>query len=76
MNINIIYIYVSILGGNANMMSLWGGKGGSYMQALHFCFGIGGILSPVATEPFLAQSVCKSTLENSTKAGKLFTLNG
>ena len=58
------------------MISLWDGKGRSYMQALHFCLGFGGIMSPIATEPFLAKPVCKSTLGNSTQSGKQLTLNG
>jgi len=28
------------------------------MQALHFCFGFGGIISPLVTEPFLAEKTC------------------
>lgn len=38
---------------NAETVYIWGDKGRSYMQALHFCFAIGGILSPLATAPFL-----------------------
>ena len=36
------------------MVYTWGDKGRSFMQALHFCFALGGILSPLATAPFLA----------------------
>ncbi|XP_053374264.1 sodium-dependent glucose transporter 1-like [Mercenaria mercenaria] len=60
-------------GGNADIISIWGVKGGSYMQALHFSFGIGGIASPVATEPFLAKTICQADGEQSSKANK--TLN-
>ncbi|KAK3108871.1 hypothetical protein FSP39_017622 [Pinctada imbricata] len=40
--------------GNAEIVYTWGDKGRSFMQALHFCFALGGILSPLATAPFLA----------------------
>ena len=39
---------------NAEIVYTWGDEGRSYMQALHFCFAMGGILSPMATAPFLA----------------------
>ncbi|XP_033761422.1 sodium-dependent glucose transporter 1-like [Pecten maximus] len=34
-------------------MYTWGREGNSFMQALHFSFAIGGIVSPLATSPFL-----------------------
>ena len=33
---------------------MWGTDGGPYMQALHFFFGIGSILGPILSEPFLS----------------------
>ncbi|XP_060607776.1 sodium-dependent glucose transporter 1A-like isoform X2 [Ruditapes philippinarum] len=45
-------------GANAYVMSFWGEKAGPYMQGLHFCFSMGGIVSPLATEPFLAERSC------------------
>lgn len=39
--------------GNAYLVYVWGDENGSYMQALHFAFAIGGIISPLATAPFL-----------------------
>ena len=39
---------------NAEIVFTWGDEGRAYMQALHFCFAMGGILSPMATAPFLA----------------------
>ncbi|XP_033761652.1 sodium-dependent glucose transporter 1B-like [Pecten maximus] len=39
--------------GNALLMYIWGREGNSFMQALHFSFAFGGILSPLATSPFL-----------------------
>ncbi|XP_045167661.2 sodium-dependent glucose transporter 1-like [Mercenaria mercenaria] len=41
-------------GGNADIIHVWGGDVDVYMQALHFAFSIGALLSPLATEPFLA----------------------
>ncbi|VDI73266.1 MFS transporter, FHS family, Na+ dependent glucose transporter 1 [Mytilus galloprovincialis] len=40
--------------GNAELVYIWGDTGRSFMQTLHFCFAFGGILSPLATAPFLA----------------------
>ncbi|XP_033762666.1 sodium-dependent glucose transporter 1A-like [Pecten maximus] len=42
-------------GGNALLISTWGQDGRSFLQALHFSFAIGGILSPLATAPFLLE---------------------
>lgn len=39
--------------GNAELIQIWGVDNMSYMQAIHFCFAFGGILSPLATAPFL-----------------------
>jgi hypothetical protein len=58
-------------GGNVNIISLWDTEGGSYMQALHLSFGLGGILSPLATEPFLAKPVCHQPVQNITNSGIL-----
>lgn len=43
--------------GNAELLRIWGSENESYMQALHFFFAFGGILSPLATAPFLAQKL-------------------
>lgn len=41
------------------MVSIWDGEDGSmYMQALHFFFSIGGIISPLLAKPFLAPRTC------------------
>lgn len=40
--------------GNAELVYVWGDTGRSFMQTLHFCFAFGGIMSPLATAPFLA----------------------
>jgi FHS family Na+ dependent glucose MFS transporter 1 len=53
-------------GGNADLVSLWDEEGRPYMQALHFCFGFGGIISPLVTEPFLAQKECLDVDRNRT----------
>ncbi|XP_045169901.2 sodium-dependent glucose transporter 1A-like [Mercenaria mercenaria] len=53
-------------GGNADLVSLWDEEGRPYMQALHFCFGFGGIISPLVTEPFLAEKECLDAQGNGT----------
>ncbi|KAL5006763.1 hypothetical protein ScPMuIL_015569 [Solemya velum] len=44
-------------GGNAYCVQLWKKEGRPYMQAIHFSFALGGILSPLAVEPFLAPTI-------------------
>jgi hypothetical protein len=53
-----VCMYCIFKGANAYVMSFWGEKAGPYMQGLHFCFSMGGIVSPLATEPFLAERSC------------------
>lgn len=36
------------------MPSIWGADNSPYMQALYLCYAIGGVIAPVATEPFMA----------------------
>ena len=40
---------------NAEHMRIWGKDGPVLMQLLHFCFAVGGVVSPLVTEPFLAE---------------------
>ncbi|XP_060586052.1 sodium-dependent glucose transporter 1-like [Ruditapes philippinarum] len=62
-------------GGNVNIISLWDTEGGSYMQALHLSFGLGGILSPLATEPFLAKPACSQPVQgNTNNSGTSFSV--
>ncbi|XP_069110855.1 sodium-dependent glucose transporter 1A-like [Argopecten irradians] len=42
--------------GNALILYLWGREARSFMQALHFSFAFGGILSPLVTSPFLLET--------------------
>lgn len=46
-----IPLFISV--GNAQLLVVWGSDNGPYMQAIHFTFGIGGIISPLITAPFL-----------------------
>ncbi|XP_061180711.1 sodium-dependent glucose transporter 1-like isoform X2 [Saccostrea echinata] len=39
--------------GNAGMVVTWGNEGDAYFNALHFAFAVGGILSPLATAPYV-----------------------
>lgn len=45
-------------GANADLVSLWKVEVKPYMQALHFSFGLGGIMSALVTEPFLSRNQC------------------
>jgi hypothetical protein len=58
-----------ILGCNILIMETWGVENGPYMQTLHFVFAIGGIVSPLATAPFLSTSEYNMTIAegNSTE---------
>ncbi|KAK6192297.1 hypothetical protein SNE40_003789 [Patella caerulea] len=49
-------------GGNAHLVSMWGEDGGgTYMQAAHFAFAFGGVVSPQITAPFLASKAGDET---------------
>ncbi|XP_052770873.1 uncharacterized protein LOC128210563 [Mya arenaria] len=50
-------------GGNAKVSSCWGFAVRPYMQALHFTYAFGGIISPIVTSHFLAPRI---TLSNQT----------
>ena len=52
------------------MVSIWDEEGRPYMQAVHFCFAFGGILSPLLSEPFLAKKKCISE-SGVNKTGKV-----
>ncbi|XP_060565973.1 sodium-dependent glucose transporter 1A-like [Ruditapes philippinarum] len=48
-------------GGNAEIVNIWGADAAPYMQAIHFCFSIGGAIAPFIAEPFLATQIESST---------------
>ncbi|XP_050409313.1 sodium-dependent glucose transporter 1A-like [Patella vulgata] len=61
-------------GGNAHLVSLWGeDEGRPYMQAIHFSFAFGGVISPLVTAPFLVPKPedvsINSSLTNLTSNG-------
>ena len=39
------------------------------MQAIHFCFSLGGMISPLMAQPFLAPDVCSSVRDDSNVSG-------
>ncbi|CAC5397243.1 NAGLT1 [Mytilus coruscus] len=41
-------------GCNIMILEIWGKHNGPYMQAIHFMYTVGGIISPLATAPFLS----------------------
>ncbi|VDI68827.1 MFS transporter, FHS family, Na+ dependent glucose transporter 1, partial [Mytilus galloprovincialis] len=41
-------------GCNIMILEIWGKNNGPYMQAVHFVYAVGGIISPLATAPFLS----------------------
>ena len=47
-------------GGNSHIASICGAEAGPFMHSIHFGFSIGGILSPLTAEPFLARKNCKT----------------
>ena len=50
-----ITLCVSVV--NTQLANMWSGRNSNgFMQGLHFTFGFGAVLSPVATQPFLAPS--------------------
>ncbi|XP_045170378.2 sodium-dependent glucose transporter 1-like [Mercenaria mercenaria] len=51
-------------GANTIIPSTWGSDAGPAMQALYLCYSIGGIVSPLATEPFMSPKQNKESAEN------------
>ena len=45
--------FVSYSGGTTMINFLWGLEGKTFMQLINFFFGVGGIIAPIATVPFL-----------------------
>ncbi|XP_050410171.1 sodium-dependent glucose transporter 1B isoform X2 [Patella vulgata] len=64
-------------GGNAHLVSLWGNdEGRPYMQAVHFSFAFGGVISPLVTAPFLVPNTEeRSTNSSSTTFTDVTTLS-
>ena len=61
-----LFSYYLLPGANADVVSIWDEEGRPYMQAAHFSFAFGGILSPLVTEPFLAKKECVPDSFNET----------
>ncbi|KAK6192311.1 hypothetical protein SNE40_003800 [Patella caerulea] len=54
-------------GGNAHLVSLWGeDEGRPYMQAAHFTFAFGGVVSPLVTAPFLVPNTEETSINLSS----------
>ena len=54
------HLWNYFVGGNSHIASICGEEAGPFMHSIHFGFSIGGILSPLTAEPFLAQKNCKT----------------
>ncbi|KAK6192309.1 hypothetical protein SNE40_003798 [Patella caerulea] len=53
--------------GNAHLVSLWGeDEGRPYMQAAHFAFAFGGVISPLVTAPFLVPNTEETSINSSS----------
>lgn len=57
-------------GGNADIVFIWDTDSGPYMQALHFCFSIGGVIAPFVAEPFLAKAKLVNTRNRNDSSAK------
>ncbi|XP_046360933.1 sodium-dependent glucose transporter 1A-like [Haliotis rufescens] len=53
-------------GSNVELLRVWGVESKPYMQAFHFLWSLGGIVSPFVLEPFLA--VGREVVQNATAA--------
>ncbi|XP_067661056.1 sodium-dependent glucose transporter 1C-like [Haliotis asinina] len=60
-------------GCNVELVRVWGVESKPYMQALHFLWSLGGIISPFVLEPFLA--VRKDGDNNTTRSSVMETQN-
>lgn len=64
-------LFCHVSGGNAEVVSIWGSESGSYMQAVHFCFSLGGVIAPFIAEPFLAERKMDITQLNSNSSSSV-----
>lgn len=65
-------------GGNADILYVWGSQSGPYMQAVHFGFSLGALISPLAVAPFLAKKVikCDNHMDSSNISVTYNQING
>ncbi|XP_064614671.1 sodium-dependent glucose transporter 1A-like [Liolophura sinensis] len=63
-------------GGTVILLTIWGTKANPYMQALHFTFALGGVCSPLLTEPFLMPLPEESSMQNITEIGANISSHG
>ncbi|KAL8622352.1 hypothetical protein ACOMHN_041680 [Nucella lapillus] len=62
-----IQFLVSVFGGaidtsgNTSLVEMWGTDGNMAMQFIHFAFALGGVIGPLATEPFLTPNPDEDT---------------
>lgn len=64
-------------GANTDILQVWKTEAASYMQALHFGFSFGALLSPFTTEPFLAKeiTICSELITNNSNFENLTSSN-
>ncbi|ELU08303.1 hypothetical protein CAPTEDRAFT_32514, partial [Capitella teleta] len=54
---------------NLQMINLFGEKVPPFLQAMHFCYGLGAFISPMIVEPFLLNEDCTIFINNATSPG-------
>ena len=59
---------------NIHMIELWGKENGPFLQALHFSYGVGALISPLIVRPYLLESEFIEGMEPETLL--LSTMNG
>ncbi|XP_033116578.1 major facilitator superfamily domain-containing protein 4A-like [Anneissia japonica] len=52
---------------NVSLLKIYGKLVSPFLQALHFCYGLGAFVSPIVAEPFLLNEDCTAFIENETK---------
>ncbi|KAK3588129.1 hypothetical protein CHS0354_012186 [Potamilus streckersoni] len=62
-------------GGFTVVVSIWGAEGRSYVQALTLMFGVGGSLSPLLTELFLAEQRPENVSQNFNSSALNYSTN-
>ncbi|KAL3831377.1 hypothetical protein ACJMK2_023130 [Sinanodonta woodiana] len=62
-------------GGFTVVVSIWGAEGRSYVQAMSFMFGMGGALSPLLTELFLAEQRPEHASQNLNSSVLNYSIN-
>ncbi|XP_022095926.1 major facilitator superfamily domain-containing protein 4A-like [Acanthaster planci] len=70
MDMAIMGIFMGIIDtvANVSLLKIYGKLVSPFLQALHFCYGLGAFISPIIAEPFLLNEDCSPFIDNSSSS--------